>query len=124
MKNGRIVKAYNVLERLADQSMSIKMAYALFKLRQSLKPVYVFFSERETALFNELKPTVSEDGKLYFDSIRDRELWDARHLELSDAESDVEFEPVSIPLTDNMALTPNDVEKLDGFVIFCEPEME
>lgn len=124
MKNGRIVKAYNVLERLADQSMPIKMAYALFKLRQSLKPVYVFFSERETALFNELKPTVSEDGKLYFNSIRDRELWDAKHLELSDAESDVEFEPVSIPLTDSMALTPNDVEKLDGFVIFYEPEME
>lgn len=118
MTNGRIVKAYNVLEKLANRSMPIKMAYSLFKLRQQLKPIYTFFYEREKALVDELKPTIIGDGKLQFLTVEDKTRWEEKHTELTETETDIVIEPVSLLLSEDFELSPNDVEALDGFVTF------
>lgn len=119
MKQSQMVNAYKVLENLSKQTMPIKTAYAVHKLRGKLKPAFDFQVEREEMLVEKLNPEF-KDGRLVFKTVDDAQEWNDEMTAIADIDSDIEFEPITATMTDDMRLTPNDVEALDGFVNFIE----
>lgn len=119
MKQSQIVNAYKVLENMSKQTMPIKTAYAIHKLRGKLKPAFDFQAERETLLIEKLNPEI-KDGRLFFKTVEDAKEWNTELAGIAEIDSDIEFEKITITMSDNINLTPNDIEALDGFVDFIE----
>ena len=120
MKHERMFKAYAVLDKLKTQPMPIKAAYKLYKLMGVLKPEWDIQVELENRLIERLKPKFVNGSTLTFSENEEADEWRSQIAELNEAESDISFEAVNIPINDDMKLSPEDIEALDGFVIFDE----
>lgn len=124
MKQGRLIEAYKALETLKSNKLSTVTAMRLFKLKKALQPAYEFQIEREKIIFEKYAPELA-DGVLKFKSKEDKMDFEAALSELSNAETGTEIKPVHISANEStMQLSMEDVEHLDGFVIFEEAEPE
>lgn len=120
MTHKQVIEAYRALERLSMQPVPIKTAYQLHKLRRTLKTEWDFQTERERALLDELKPTAINRDKVTFRTAQDAEKWKHEMAELDAVESEAEYDPVTVYMTEDMRIAPRDIDMLDGFVIFEE----
>ena len=121
MTQKQVINAYEALRRLSTQPMPIKTAYALHKLRKSVQPAIDFQIEQERALLDELKPEIIDNGARYkFETPEDVERWLTRTNELGEMETDIEIHPVELVLTDDVSISPDDIDALTGFVEFRE----
>jgi hypothetical protein len=116
----KILTAYIVLSRMAQEPMSSFTAYKLYKLMGVLKPEWDIQVELENRLIERLKPKFVNGSTLTFSENEEADEWRSQIAELNEAESDISFEAVHIPINDDMKLSPEDIEALDGFVIFDE----
>lgn len=118
MKQGKIIKAYYVLKNMAGESYPLPVAYALYNLRKSMESQADFQLEQEKKLMNEFNGTVTENGMINFGNSENAQKFVEKLKELEDLEVEFVFTPINLPLTEDIKITPNDIEKLDGFVNF------
>lgn len=120
MTQKQVIDAYKALTKLNTQPLPMKTAYALHKLRRALQPAWDFQVEQEGALFDKLKPTPIGNGALQFKSPDELKTWNQTIDELNAMPSDIEFAPVTVTMDDAISITPDDIDRLEGFVIFEE----
>jgi len=119
MKQSQMVNAYKVLENLSKQTMPIKTAYAVHKLRGKLKPAFDFQVEQEERLIEKLNPKI-ENGSLFFQNVDDAQEWKDEMIAVGNMESDIEFEPIKISINDDLQISLDNIDALEGFVDFVE----
>jgi hypothetical protein len=118
------VNAYKALSHLAVQTLPIKTAYALHKLRRALAPAWDFQVAQGTALIERYGGTI-DGGSVRFgqpddpDAIKRALAYSKEIAELNglEAEAIPDLHP-HVPLDDNLVLTMQEVDALDGIVIF------
>lgn len=120
MKQGKIIDAYKVLDKLAACPLPIKTAYAIHKLRAALKSAWEFQCEEEGKLIERLKPAVAANGNLTFANMEGKNEFLRVQNELAEQEQEIEFQPIAMELLDGISLSANDIDMLDGFVTFEE----
>lgn len=120
MKQVKIINAYRTLMNMAGETFPLPVAYKLYKLRKALEPQYDFQTEQERAAVEEFNGHFDDETKkIVFESVEVGEKFIKKLEELANMEVELEFEPVTINMNDiRMEITPNDIEKLDGFIIF------
>ena len=126
MKQIRLVNAYKALAHLAVQTLPIKTAYAIHKLRRALAPAWEFQIAQEQALAEKYRGQI-DGGSIRFGNANDPEAveraraYAADMSELNGMESDYEAQPpVRVLLTDEIVISANEIDALDGFVEFTD----
>ena len=120
MTQGQVMDAINVLNRVCKQTMPLKLANRLFKLRQALAPAMQFQMEEEAKLMEKYPPSRQEGNQLFFDDKEVGKAFNKGLAELADIESDIEFKPVGIPEGVDIGIRPDDLGMLQGFVEIIE----
>ena len=121
MKQFRIINAYKALIKLGQQDLPIKLAFALFKIKQALQPQWDFQLDEENKLAAGAK--VSADGTVTFNTPEDADAFRKKLSELNNVDVNLKVKPVRIPLSiPGAVLSMNDIEALDGFVVFTTTE--
>ncbi len=131
MKQGKIIEAYKVLQRLSALPLPLTAAYGLHKLRNALQSQWDFQLEQEDKVIQECDGIVDENGIIHFpddpprgeeanetnDYGKSREEFNKRINELSELDAEVTLPVVSLSInTPGMKLSMNDLAALDGFV--------
>lgn len=120
MKQGKIIDAYKVLNKLSSCPLPIKVAYAIHKLRTVLKPAWDFQCEEEGKLIDWLNPSVTDSGDLMFKNWDDKQEFLRVQNEIAEQEQEIDFQPVTVGMLEGITLSANDIDALDGFVTFKE----
>lgn len=120
MTHKQAVEAYKTIEKLSTQPLPVKAAYALHKLRRTLTPEWDFQMQRERQLLDKLKPSLVEGTKVTFSSAEDATEWRDSMDELNVMEFEYNEEPITVSVGKDARLTLDDIDALDGFVIFEE----
>ena len=119
MKQNKIVEAYKIIKNMNGEKFPLPIAYKLYKLRKELEPQVDFQYEQEKNLVDEFGGVVQENGSINFGNPENARKFVEKYNELGEMETDIEIEPVVINMRDvNIELSPNDIEKLDGFIAF------
>ena len=124
MTQGQVMDAINVLNTVCKQTMPLKLANKLFKLRQALAPAMQFQMEEEAKLMEKYPPSRQEGNQLFFDDKAVGGAFNKGLAELADIESDIEFKPVEIPEGVDIGIRPDDLGMLQGFVEIVEGDEE
>lgn len=124
MTQGQVMDAINVLNRVCKQTMPLKLANRLFKLRQALAPAMQFQMEEEAKLMEKYPPSRQEGNQLFFDDKEVGRAFNKGLAELADIESDIEFRQVEIPEGVDIGIKPDDLGMLQGFVEIVEGDEE
>ncbi len=121
MTQAKLVNAYKALTHLAVQSLPVRTAYALYKLRRAILPVWEFQREQESALIEKYEGVI-EETSIQFPSPEAAAAYQREMAELGSLEAEeVHLPPVPVvPLTDNIMLSVTEIEALDGLVAFEE----
>lgn len=120
MKQGDIIKAYKATAKLAEQKLPLTTAYKIFKLREQMKPAWDFQAQEENKLMDEYRPEPGENGTVKFRTVEEKCGFEDRLKEIADMESDVEITPVTLPLTDDIAITVGDLADMQMVITFQE----
>ena len=118
MKQGKMVQAYNALQRLGGQVMDDLVAYKLFKLKKQMAPAIEFQTEREQLIFEKYQPERTGNGQYSFRTSGQAAEFRNELNELADMETEVTVTPVKIPKGQRLLISMDDIEALDGFVEF------
>lgn len=123
MKQGNIVQAYRALQKLTAETLPIKIACKLHRLKVQLRTAWDFQLEEEGKLIAKLRPREEQDGSLTFQNKEDCKLFRDQLAALADMDADdVKFDRVEMPMLEDISLSANDVEALEGFVAFTEAQ--
>ena len=113
----KALTAFGALIRVRNQVRG-KTALDLFRLKNALKENVDFQVEEEMKLVNEYGGAVTDTGAIVIADKGKREAFLKARKELGEMECDVEGEPVRVDLEKCPDITMEDIEQLDGFVIF------
>lgn len=118
MKQIQVINAYKALTNLSNQVLPIRISYAIHKLRKSLSTAWDFQVEREKYILEKYGAHF-ENGMIIFSDPNVVKDFEMEFNELNQMESDFKLDsPIIIPMAEGIAITPNDIDALDGFVIF------
>lgn len=120
MKQGKIVAAHKALLNLNEQRLSLTSAYAVYKLLKETQKAWDFQVEQEEKIFTKLKPKMEKKNNWKFATPDDAKSFADFMKELAEMESDIEIKPITIRLSEEISVTPSDINALDGFVTFEE----
>ena len=121
MKQNKLVRAYKSLNKLANQELPITIACKVHRLIVSIRPAWEFQVSEEEKILGRLKPEVLTGGDLQVKSVEEAQEFKTRAKEIGDIDvDDITIVPIAIPANIDAALTPNDIEALDGFIEFTE----
>ena len=116
MTQGKILQSYQALMALTNNEWPVRTAYGLFNLRKAMQPIIEFRIEEERKLIAEYSSGV-ENGKTVFDDPEKEHEYTAKIVELNETEvTDLNFEPVKLPVDCDVKLTPDLFGALEGFV--------
>lgn len=117
MTHKQTINAYGVLMKLGTQSMDVRTALSLYKLRKELEGAHQFCAEREEVIIEKYHGTLG-DVTISFPQPQDAIAAQAELTELYQMEAELEVTPLSIPMNvlDGCKLTPNDLEALEGII--------
>lgn len=127
MKQGAIVKAYKVIEKIAVQDTSLSVARNAFKMQNALKEAWEFQIAQEDKIFKKHPKLNPQTMQIHFEN--DEEKAEAvkevnevqeEFAELADMEQDVQITPFSISESENIRLSAEDIRNLQGFVEITE----
>lgn len=114
----RAVIAYSTLTAMGQRDLPTATALSLFRLRRALKEIVDFQSEQEQKLAKKLGVTISEQGVFQYPDAETRAKFAKEHDALVATECDVSADPVEVSINEIDRLSMNEIESLDGFVIF------
>lgn len=115
MKYFDIVVAYKKLEELSNvKDFHAKEQWAIYKLRQKLKPFIEFFDERSNAITDKYRGFADDNGII---SGEPYENYTKEMQELKDLETDTEIEKITLPFVDGITfIMAESLEKLIEFI--------
>jgi hypothetical protein len=111
MKLSELVEAQPALQRLANEKMPVKVAYAIAKNLRAVKPEVEAFEETRLKLLEEnweLDPNTNQ----FKIPPEDQEKWQQMAKELLDTEVDIKVYIVDLATMDGTRVTPNDMAAL------------
>jgi len=114
MKQKDAVKAYKALSRM--KGATGQPAFQLFKLKKKLKDIFDFQGEEQLKLVEKYNCDISENGLVKIDDEETKKKFFEEWETIGDV--DCEIEPVKIPISLLPNITLDEIEALDGFVIF------
>lgn len=120
MTNQQITNAYIALSRMGNVQLPIQITYKLFVLRQAFKTQFDFVAEQERIIVNRYNGTQTPTGEFQFaDEETAIHVFDEMR-ELHNMDAVINFEKIEIPIATAAAgnLSMNDIQALDGIVIF------
>lgn len=138
MKQYQISKAYQVLNRIQNMDMPVRIALHLSMLMKKLSPCFESAVECEKRLVEKYHGEIDENGRVVFrirgaedGTATDQDRVEAQtnadgfnreQQELNQTEIELDFQPLEIKLNDvaDLKLTMADMTALDGFVNFVE----
>lgn len=122
MKNITIINAYIALMKIGKLDLPIDSSFDIFKLRKALKTVFDFYNEQEQKIIENNGGVYQNDGTFIFKTKELAEEVFKKIQELKSHEAEVEYEPVTININTIQGglLSPDDIDAVDGFVIFVK----
>ena len=108
------IEAYKVVERVRNEPLPIRTAYALFTLRQKLAPAWEFQIEQEQKFIELTSAVVNPDGTANFPSEDECKSFLRMKAELEAEPVEIDFEPIELP--DTLTLSMNEIESVFPFV--------
>lgn len=120
MKQKKIINAYKTLSNMYQMRLPVREAHAIFLLKRQLEDQYYFQLEQEKTLLEEFNGTITRDGDIRFSKREDAEAFHGKISELNDMEIEIDVAPAHLQIEriDDIRLTPEDMEHLDGFIEF------
>lgn len=118
MKQNKIIKAYNVLDKMSQMQFSLKTSYNIMKLKKQLQTQYDFQSAEQQKAFDAFNGKISENNQLYFQNVEDMQAFSDKLNELADLDIDIDIKSIEIALTEEISITPQELQSLEGFVNF------
>lgn len=122
MKYSTISAAYKSLMKLKDSNFNVKTSYEIYKAIKLLQPQVDFETESVKKLLDKHNIQLDDEGKFKFDDEKKAkkfiEEYNAKMEELMNMEIDLTYEKFSIPLTEDIKLSPADIEALEPFIDF------
>ncbi len=120
MRQEKINRAYGALNKLNGYKLPMKKAYGIYKLMRAVEDSYQFALGEEQKYLAEYGGIIKEDGSIVFSTPTDCAMFKDKLEELSNIETDIEFEQVVLTEHDlgDQMLTPGDIYNLEGFVLF------
>lgn len=114
------VNAYMALSALSKEKYSYKDAYAIVKLKNTLKEDFDFFGQKEREIVARTSKKDSVVGNYFeFENSKAKEEYERSMLELSTVQVE---SPEKITVSPPERITPEMLEALLGFVEFKEDE--
>lgn len=113
IKQGKIIMAIKTLDKLKSQQMALSLSYRIYKLRKELQPHWDWQVEQEMQMMekygepNETGVTIKQEARADFDS--------ALAL-IVDTEVEQDWNPVEIAVNEDLMISVEDIEALDGFI--------
>lgn len=119
MNYKQLVNAYVTLTRMGGALLDVKAAMSLYKVRKTLEPYYQFCVEREQLIMEQHGGFIAE-GNVTFRQHEDAELAQEELNALYFTDVEDEFIPTEVSLESmkGCAMSLNDMEALDGIVVF------
>ena len=114
---GKALNAYGALNRVRSQVKG-KTALDLFHLKNMLQESIDFQVEEEQKLIIECGGIVTDAGTIVIADKDKRAAFAKARQELADMACEIKTDPVLMDLEKNPDITMEDIEQLDGFVIF------
>lgn len=112
-----VLSAFGALNRVRNQVRG-KTALDLFHLKNMLKESVDFQVEEEQKLVDEYGGLITDAGSIIIADKEKRAAFLKARKELGEMECEVKTDPVRVDLDKNPDITMEDIEQLDGFVIF------
>lgn len=113
----KTANAYLALARIRSKVKG-KEALHLFHLKNVLQENVSFLTEEEARLVGEHGGVITDTGAIIIADPEKRTAYQKARKELGEMECEVNADPVTVSLDRNEELTMEDIELLDGFVIF------
>lgn len=127
MKQKDVVKAYHTIEKFEDKDVPLKVSYALFKTKSLIKDQVDFQLKKEREIFEKYKPSALDDGALKFESNEQAQEFavefDSKINEVAEMDIDLgEYKKFKIPIDQLVDISVQDIEALEPFIEFVEPQ--
>lgn len=113
----KALTAFMALTRIRSKVRG-KEALHLFHLKNVLQENVNFLTEEEARLVEENGGVITDTGAIIIADPEKRKAYQQARKELGEMECEVHTDPVKVSLDKNEELTMEDIELLDGFVIF------
>jgi len=122
MKYSTISNAYKSLMKLKDNNFNIKTSYSIYKTIKLIQPQVDFETESVKKILDAHKVELDSEGRFRFDDEKKAkkfiEEYNTKMEELMNMEIDLTYEKFSIPLAEDIKLSPADIEALEPFIDF------
>ena len=122
----QISMAHQVVMKLGKVPLCYKDAWELRKLRDKTRTAFDFLVEHEQLLIREhaakdnAGAPIFNNGNVRFPNRNSCDAFIKGLREIREVEQDWEHEPIIIHLPDNVQISVEDIDCLDGFVVFME----
>lgn len=120
MKQAKVIKLHQVIEKLSKQDFPLPQSYKLFKIRKQLQPAIDFRLEQEQKLFEKHPIVEQQGGSVRFSTPEDAAAVETALREMADMEIDVNITPVTLPMLETITITPEELEILEGVIEWAD----
>lgn len=119
MKQGNIVAAYKVVNKLCQMSLPIKTSYELCKLKRAMQPVWDFQVDEERKIFDKYAPEPEENGNFKLKSEEEAIAFGEALKQLNDMEVE-DIAGIEIPICEDIQISAAELESIDEFIKFTD----
>lgn len=117
--HGKVFAAFVTLSQIRSMVKGID-ALHVFHMRNRLKESVDFLSEEEMRLVQEADGIISENGTVMIPDREKRETYLAERRKIDELPCEIPADPITIRIDRCPDVTAEQIEMLDGFVIFTE----
>ena len=109
--------AYAILMGMGKKATG-EAAFSLFRMKQQLRDIVEFQSEEEAKLVDKLGGKITETGQIIFAGDEEKRAFIEEKKKLGSMEIDPAIEPVRIAPDKIPEINMDEIEALQGFIIF------
>lgn len=115
----QILRAYLPINQIADIRLTdLDKSRLISKWRKALTEESQFYSEEQSKIAREHDGIIDEEGLITFGSIEEKRAYKIALNELDKSETEIELGPVYLGKNLALSLSANDLDALEGIVIF------
>lgn len=114
MKIKNIVDAIQSLQKIASADVSLQTLYSVNKLMKNIEEEIEFFEKERTNILEKYGKKIDNDRYKIEENFKSD--YEKAMAELLDIEVKNNIDEITLPMTENIQLSYNDLKFLDGFV--------